>query len=345
MDLHTLLIIIGFVVGLCIGSFLNVVGLRLLKEESFVTTPSHCPECNAGLAWYDNIPVVSFLLLGAKCRACKTGISIQYPIIELLSGVLFAGIVMQFGEGLGQGVSSTLYAAGTCVFLMFLVANLLVIIITDWRESLIYTINSLSLVPAGLAYNLLMLGSNQETSPLNLGFFIWQVPQGLIEGLLGILAAIVIFEGLILLSRLAFGTEGFGHGDTHLMMGVGAFLGWKLCVLAIFMGFIVQTIPSIPILVIQWIKNKQWISLISGGVGMVFGLLPLLLSNTPAISGNSQLFTMLLLGCMVFSISALIVFMKTIKQSQSFTYLPLGPALVIASIACLFWGDLLLRRF
>lgn len=325
--LHLFFIALAFVVGACVGSFANVMGLRLLAEEDFIKVPSHCPGCQTGIAWYDNIPIVSWLLLRAKCRTCETRISMQYPLIELLTGSLFAAIIWRFG-----------FSANTIVgdlLLFFLLFNLVVIIITDLKESLIYQINSLSLVPAGLLFVTLGFGASLLGLPIN-----W------IDSILGILVAIAVFEGLILLSKLAFGTEGFGHGDTHLMMGVGAFLGWKLCLIAILMGFVVQTIPAVPMLVIQWIQNRQWVSLISGGLGAFFGLLPLAILHGPlGYAMNSQTSLWVTLVCIVLSLISLFIFLRNVKRSESFTYLPLGPALVVASIVCLFWGPQILGKF
>ncbi|MEB3286138.1 MAG: prepilin peptidase [Vampirovibrionales bacterium] len=338
----TLLYIVTFMVGCCLGSFANVMGLRLLKEEEFVKTPSHCTACNTPLQWYENIPLASWIIQGGRCRSCRVLISVQYPIIELIGGLLFVAVVSQFGTGLLNGGVESVYAAGTCLLLFFLVFNLLVILITDWRESVIFIINSLLLVPAGIIYNSLSLGAFQgigEYSVLGLAF---GLPVGLAEALLGILAAIVVFEGLIFVSRIAFGAEGFGHGDTHLMMGVGAFLGWKLCLLAIFMGFIVQMIPAIPLLIYQWVKQKQWTPLISGAIATLFALLPLLFASMPAVTQSYMLYLIVTVGSIVLSLVSLFVFLKSVKQAQSFTYLPLGPALVIASLICLYFGNQLL---
>lgn len=324
-----MIIPIVFLFGLCIGSFLNVVGLRFLADESVVFPPSACPKCKQKIRPGDNIPVLSYILLGGKCRHCQASISIQYPLIELATGLLFCFTVWTFG------------LSWQTLFLLFLIANLIVIFITDLKESLIFQVNSLSLIPAGLLYHVFNLGHTSATTELALGSWTWMVPDGLTSALIAIVIAFVFFEGMILLSSIAFGTEGFGHGDTHLMMGAGAFLGWPLTVLALVIGFVAQTIPAIPILVIQWVRNKQWTSLISGSVALGAGLLPLLLINT-AIPIDMQ--TVLSLVCMLVSIGALIVFLRQIRHSQSFTYLPLGPALVLGILIALFWGPQILSR-
>ncbi|MCP4036683.1 MAG: prepilin peptidase [bacterium] len=87
----------GFVFGACVGSFLNVVIHRLPLEQSIVYPPSHCPACDTPISPFDNIPIVSWILLGGKCRACRGSISLRYPTVELLTAILFAGIALRFG--------------------------------------------------------------------------------------------------------------------------------------------------------------------------------------------------------------------------------------------------------
>ncbi|HTL29749.1 MAG TPA: prepilin peptidase, partial [Tepidisphaeraceae bacterium] len=86
---HLIFVIFFFALGACVGSFLNVVVWRLPRNESLITPPSHCPKCNHKLAWYDNIPVFGWLALGGKCRYCRAPISIRYPIVEAITGLLF----------------------------------------------------------------------------------------------------------------------------------------------------------------------------------------------------------------------------------------------------------------
>src|SRR5262249_55880731 len=157
--------------------------LRFLSDEPITTPPSHCPKCKEPIRPSDNIPVVSYMLLGGKCRHCKAHISIQYPLIELATGLLFCLTVWTFG------------ISWTSLFLLFLMANLVVIFITDLRESLIFQINSLSLVPAGLLFNLLMLGPIKTTTAWDLGAVVLHVPDALISAVIGIVISIVFFEG------------------------------------------------------------------------------------------------------------------------------------------------------
>ena len=115
-----------FVTGLCIGSFLNVVILRTLSEESIVFPASKCPKCQTPLKWWHNIPVLSYIFLRGKCAFCKEHISIQYPIIELLTGIIFTLLFMKFGVSV-----DTLFA--------WIVSAILIVIAgTDIKEKVVY---------------------------------------------------------------------------------------------------------------------------------------------------------------------------------------------------------------
>jgi leader peptidase (prepilin peptidase) / N-methyltransferase len=373
---------LAFVVGLAVGSFLNVVAFRLLamgeqeeqaleghglessegdssegqdqEEQAFEfkwqfpnlitysqewaahilevlqlvsSPPSHCPQCKTQIKPYDNIPVLSYVLLGGQCRQCKLGISPIYPFFELITGVLFAAVLWQFG------------VTWQSLCLLFLVANLVVITITDLKDRAIFLINSQPLIPLGLLYNFLNL--NNPTLGLftyPVGDYLIEVPNTFISALLAILVPFVFFEGANLLSRMYLGKDGFGEGDTNLMMGVGAFLGWELASIALGLGLVFQTIVAIPMLVIQWIKEKDYECLISGGVAFFFAVFPVVILYMPMDSFLREYSLWITLVCIVISLVALVIFMKTIKEKERINYLPLGPALVVGTLICLFFG-------
>jgi prepilin signal peptidase PulO-like enzyme (type II secretory pathway) len=248
----------------------------------------------------------------------------------LLTGVLFALSFWQFGLG------------WPLLFVLFLICNLVVIFLTDLKESLIYQLNSLSLVPAGLLYHLLGLSGSTAVTSINLGAMVLHIPQSFCSALLGVLLAIVFFEGLILLSRMLFGTDGFGHGDTHLMMGAGAFLGWQAMATALLIGFVVQAVPAIPMLVTQWVKDRQYSALVSGGTALLLGILPTVVMNLPntlwGIALPLEMKTGISFSALALALVAMVVFFRCIKTRASFTYLPLGPALIIGIVLMLYWG-------
>ncbi|MDX2084324.1 MAG: prepilin peptidase [Candidatus Melainabacteria bacterium] len=318
-----------FIVGLVIGSFLNVMALRLIAEESFVTPPSHCPACKTPIQPWDNIPVLSYLLLNGQCRQCKTTISIQYPLTELATGLLFVMLVAFFGVGWHTPL------------LMFLVANLVVITITDWRTSEIYFINSWSLVPAGLLYNFLNLG--EGTTALisgTMSAFGIEWPAMFVSALIGAAGIIGLFTGLNLLSRLLVGQDGFGGGDTHLLVGVAAFLGWQGTLIAFVLGFLAQALLALPMLAYQWFQRKDYTTLTLGAGALLSAFLPLGLSALP-LEGSFR--PLILLGSIGVCLLMLVLFLIRLRKNPaSLTYMPLGPALVLGTLISLFYGRQLL---
>lgn len=193
--------------GICIGSFLNVVIFRVPKKEEFVKTSSHCMTCGHKLAWYDNIPLFSWLVLGGKCRYCKTKISMQYPLIEALNGLLWLLIVLFKGFS----VEALLIALMT--------SGLLALSVIDFRT---YEIaNGFHLFFGVLA--LIKLCLNYTEWPLYvIGFFCVS---------LLLLAIYLISKG-----------RAIGGGDVKLMAVCGLFLGWKNILLALILGCIIGSI-------------------------------------------------------------------------------------------------------
>jgi leader peptidase (prepilin peptidase)/N-methyltransferase len=321
-------IILFSLLGLCVGSFLNVVALRFLSDTPITHPASNCPNCQTPIRPYDNIPLLGWLLLGGKCRSCKQRISVQYPLVELATGILFAFSYLQLG------------LTWTLPFVLFLLCNLIVIFITDLREKLIFEINSLSLIPAGLIYSWIApspIGWEIHGAQYSVG-----IPQGFISALIAIAIGFIFFEGLIFLSKAAFGTDGFGHGDTHLIMGVGAFLGWQLTLLTLMLGFIIQSIPTIPILIVGWIKNKNYTALSSGLGALLGSAFPIFILNANW-PHTFRLIACIL--CLAVSLISLFIFMRNIRQSENYTYLPLGPALILGSIIALFAGSNILQMY
>ena len=191
-----------FVFGLVIGSFLNVVIARLPTERSIVHPPSACPECGTPIRWYDNIPIVSWLVLRARCRACHNPISWCYPAVELLTGLLFALAAWR--------AVTVLDLVAAIIFL----ATLVVISGIDLDHQIIPDIITLPGIVVGAVLSL--LGS----------------PQSWLDVLLGI----VVGGGPFVLIILLTAGRGMGGGDPKLGAMIGAFLGWKLALLAILIG-------------------------------------------------------------------------------------------------------------
>jgi len=225
----TLVLICAFVYGLAFGSFLNVCIYRLPRELSVVRPASACPKCNTKIKWYDNIPVVSWLLLRGRCRACKAPISSRYLIVELLTGALFVLSFVMFGVSLA--------ALKFCV-LSFLLLGL---IFTDADMKLLPDKLTLPGLASGLAFSL-WVPVDGVVERLLVGVDIpltAEVAVPIISLLNSVLGA-VVGAGFIWVAGEAYrrvrGVEGMGFGDVKLMAMVGAFVGVKLTLLTLMIG-------------------------------------------------------------------------------------------------------------
>lgn len=201
---------IVFIFGIVIGSFLNVCIYRLPLGESVVVAPSHCMGCGGKLRWFDMVPVVSWIVLGGKCRFCKAKISAQYPIIEGVNGILYVMICAVNG----LEWSSVIYC--------FMASALLVLSIIDWRTYEIPFGINVFLFVLGIAMTILDRGN-------------------LVEHLIGMICV----SGLLGILYLLTGGRAIGGGDIKLMFACGLILGWKLILLAFFLGCIIGSVVHI----------------------------------------------------------------------------------------------------
>ena len=221
MDVFAITIIV-FVYGAVVGSFLNVVILRLPEEgESIAFPASHCPKCQTDLHWYENIPVLSFLVLRGRCRTCKTSISIQYPMVELAMGLLSVFLYSRF-------------AISTSFFVYFIyVAALLIIIVIDLYHQIIPDVISLP----GIIYGVL--------ASFILPFGSWQ------DSLIGLLVGGGIFYLIALGYYLATKRQGMGGGDIKLLAMIGALQGFQALPFVIFCSSLLGSIIGIGAMVVQ----------------------------------------------------------------------------------------------
>ena len=208
---------IGAAFGALFGSFLNVCIVRLPKNESVVSPRSRCPNCGLLVAWYDNIPMVSWLLLRGKCRGCTLPISPLYPIVELLVALLWGWMAWRHGFGL-EGLRGAIF--GTL---------LIGIAFTDAREYIIP--NEFSV--GGLILGLLLGAAGGLAT-----FQVAALGAGIGFGLLWLVGAA---------GTWAFKEEAMGGGDIKMMAMVGAFVGWKGVLLTVFLGALIGTIVFLPL--------------------------------------------------------------------------------------------------
>jgi leader peptidase (prepilin peptidase)/N-methyltransferase len=240
-----------FLLGLCFGSFLNVCIYRLPLGLSVVAPGSACPECKSAIAFYDNVPVLSWLILGGRCRNCKTRISPRYLLIELLTAALFLACYWRFGL--------TLVTLKYCV-LGFLLLGL---IFTDAETKLLPDKLTLPGLVVGVLFSLLVpvhdLASQLMSGVVNLPFSNDLAVRllSLFDSLLGaVLGASFIYGAGAIYLRWR-GTEGMGFGDVKLMAMVGAFLGVKLTVLTIFSASLAGSIFGVTTVLVVWMKRTH----------------------------------------------------------------------------------------
>ena len=227
-----------FVLGAIIGSFLNVVILRIPallefdwrcqcrelleleagetdRPDGIVMARSHCPNCGHGIKAYENIPMISYLALGGKCSSCKTGISFRYPLVESLTAILFVVTIWHFGPNL-QGLTALVLTA-------FLVAM------------------------AGIDIDHQLLPDNM-TLPLMWGGILisfWSIHSDLASSVAGAIGGYLILWTIYHLFRLLTGKEGMGYGDFKLLAALGAWMGWQMLPLVVLLSSVVGAVVGL----------------------------------------------------------------------------------------------------
>jgi leader peptidase (prepilin peptidase)/N-methyltransferase len=240
-----------FLFGLAFGSFLNVCIYRLPRGLSVVAPRSACPECKQPIAFYDNLPVVSWLMLGGRCRHCKTKISPRYLAVEWLTGLLFLACYWYFGL--------TLSTLKYCTF-AFLVLGL---IFTDAETKLLPDKLTLPGLALGVLFSL-VVPVNDLASQFLPGIgslpFSGDVSArllSLLDSLLGAAVGASFIYGAGAIYLRWRGTEGMGFGDVKLMAMVGAFLGIKLTVFTIFTASLAGSVGGLTTVFVVWVKRTH----------------------------------------------------------------------------------------
>ena len=215
--------------GSIIGSFLNVCIYRLPRHESIVWPSSRCPACGKQIAPYDNIPILSFLWLRGRCRACRAPISLRYPLVEAANGFGYAAIVWRFG----LDWPSLAYAA--------LFSALLVVTFIDLDHQISPDRITLPGIPLGILCAAAVL------------------PIGIVDSLLGVLLGGGLLWFMAWLSPYLFGKEGMGGGDIKLLAMVGAFLGWEPVLLTVLVGASVGALTGLSLIALKRLRRDQYL--------------------------------------------------------------------------------------
>ena len=214
-----MLYVVFFILGLAVGSFLNCVIYRLEKKKSFIKGRSYCPHCKKTLSWFELIPLMSFILQKAKCRKCRKPISWQYPLVELVTGILFVLCVWYFSSFL--------------LFWLFVVSCLIIIFVYDLKHYIIPDKIIYLAIIIALLYNLYSLFIIHDSS------FCYNLLAGLAAG--------AFFLAIVLISK----GKWMGVGDIKLALFMGLILGWPNILTALFLAFLIGAFVSIILMILK----------------------------------------------------------------------------------------------
>lgn len=324
MSLTVFWTVYSFVIGLCIGSFLNVAVLRGLSGESLVLPPSHCTKCNHKLAWYDNIPVLSYLILRGKCRYCGEKISLQYPIVELFTALVFAGLYFKYGFTLNT------------LFLMAASAICIVLAVTDIKEKVIFDTHAYLLMALGLVYNFFNI-SPEFSAKITFWIFGMKisVAQSFIHSVLGLVAGFGAMALVALIFKVLLKRDGFGSGDFYILGALGAFWGITNAIVIFILSIFIWGGLAVPSFLFKCFKEKNF--------KLFAGLILFFLAGGLFFAGEMMnVFTSNLFEWFAFLLIASIglyccrQMIESIRQGCSVTIIPYGPALVFGAFVVMF---------
>lgn len=236
--------------GLIIGSFLNVCICRMPGGISVISPSSRCVSCGTPIRFYDNIPVLSYLLLKGRCRSCKARLSIKYPLVECLNAALYVIALNRFGPGSGSVL---------LVYLIF-ISTLIVIFFIDLEHQIIP--NGITFPGMPLA---VILGSTILPDP-----FSRSEPLGFGASVAGFLAGGGSFYLIAVAGKAIFRKDAMGGGDIKMMAMVGGLLGWKGVLLTTFLGSLLGSLTGVSLILL---KGREWGSKIPFGPYLAIGAL------------------------------------------------------------------------
>jgi len=230
----------AFLIGGCMGSFLNVCVLRIPRGESIAGAPSHCFGCGSPIRWYDNIPIYSYLRLGGKCRVCSMRIPPRYFIMEVLTGLLYAGAVAKTGWSGENPETLALY--------IVLLSLALTAFQIDWKNRIIPDVTTYPAMAAGLLVAGLLPGAFARETRL----------AGLLFSGTGLAAAGIFLALFALIGRRIAGQEVFGWGDVKYMMAAGALTGLPGAVFILTLGSLLGVLFGLYVGFRRWRRGRPW---------------------------------------------------------------------------------------
>jgi len=247
--MSALLAFYALATGAIIGSFLNVVIHRYPREESIVFPASHCPNCNVNIRWFDNIPVLSYLVLRGRCRNCKVPISLRYPLIELANALFYLAIFQRTGAELAF------------IPLAAIVSMTIVLIYIDLEIQILPDVIDLPGIVIGVGLGALRAG---EVFPQ------FTLAESWIDSLIGAAMGGLVLFGIAFAYRLIRRIEGMGLGDVKMLAMIGAVVGWR----ALFPVLMIASISGAMVGVVVAMRSKRGMMVaIPFGVFLGIGLL------------------------------------------------------------------------
>ena len=268
--------VIAGIFGAVIGSFLNVVIHRVPREESIVLPSSRCPSCGAVIAFYDNVPVLSYAMLGGRCRSCKVHISARYPAVEALTALLWVAVAWR--DGFSFALPFDLIFVTAVTALIFIDAEHMIL-----PNAITYPGIAFALI-ARLTLPLLMAEPHFEDLPMLMSGVLAGMPVWA-ASLLGALIGALAGGGSLWLMGWIWeklrGVEAMGLGDVKMMFMVGAYLGWRLTILNIFLGVLSGSLIGIGLMLRQGKRDMKM--LLPFGVFLGIGAIAALLIGSQIV--------------------------------------------------------------
>lgn len=286
-------------VGLCLGSFFNVVILRSLSGESIVFPPSKCPKCNTKLKPWHNIPVLSYIFLKGKCAFCHEKISIQYPIVELVTMLLFVLAYLKFGLNIST------------IFVMIWVSCMVIMTVTDIKEKLADCNIAIIMAISGLVHSFLGGGI-----------------YGLLFSFIGLIIGVIVVEIIARSGYLFVKKRAMGEADTYVAGAIGAVCGFPLVLNALIYAFIASMFFILPVFLYKsYLRKERFVLIMS-----VLFTMNVLLCKT--FADNIIITVLLIITGLILAWSIL----RSMKHSENnITSIPYIPALSAGFLYLIFF--------
>ena len=283
--------------GLCWGSFINVVMTRTLIGESIIFPPSKCPKCGHHLYWWHNIPILSFLLLKGKCYFCNKTISIRYPIVEIAGLCIFVFAFTKY------------ISIVDAVAVILILSNFLVLAYTDIKERKVSILQAFIIILAGVVFN---------------RYDIYNALSGCVLSAGAVLA-------LGFFGRKVFKKETFGVGDIYLLGALGSVAGFDKIILFVLYALVIQFIFILPNYILGLIRNEQLETL---RYLILFGCACLFLYVFRNISfhGSKVLLILILSAIVFFAYKLILNLISSVKNQENPLYCPLAPAIALSCL-------------